>query len=114
MRFLTHMLVTAIALAVATFVLPGLHVDSWMALAAAAFVLGLVNATVRPVLVLITLPITLLTLGLFYFVVNGLAFGLAAALVPGFDVDSFGWAMLGAFVVSLASWFVSATIKDKG
>lgn len=113
MRFFTHILVTAIALAVAAYVLPGLHVDSWMALAVAAFVLGLVNATVRPVLVLITLPITLLTLGLFYFVVNGLAFGLAAALVPGFDIDSFGWAMLGAFVVGLASWFVSAAIKDK-
>lgn len=96
MRFITHILVTAIALAVAAYLLPGLHIDSWTSLAIAALVLGFVNAIVRPVLVLITLPITLLTLGLFYFVVNGIAFG------------------LGAVVVGLASWFVSAAIKDKG
>lgn len=114
MRFVTHILVTAIALAVAAYLLPGLHIDSWMSLAVAALVLGFVNAIVRPVLVLITLPITLLTLGLFYFVVNGIAFGLAAALVPGFEIDSFGWAMLGAIVVGLASWYVSAAIKDEG
>jgi putative membrane protein len=82
-----------------------------MALAVAALVLGFVNAIVRPVLVLITLPITILTLGLFYFVVNGLAFGLAAAIVPGFDIDSFGWAVLGALVVGLVSWFVGVVVK---
>ena len=109
--FLTHWLITALALAVAAYVLPGIHVASWMALAVAALVLGFVNAIVRPVLVLITLPITILTLGLFYLVVNGLAFGLAAAIVPGFDIDSFGWAVLGALVVGLASWFVGAVVK---
>lgn len=113
MRLLTHVLVTAIALAVATYLLPGLHIDSWITLAVGALVLGFVNAVVRPVLVLVTLPITLLTLGLFYFVVNGIAFGLAAALVPGFEVDSFGWAVLGALVVGLASWFVSSAIAEK-
>ena len=111
MTFLTHWLITALALAVAAYILPGIHVASWMALAVAALVLGFVNAIVRPVLVLITLPITILTLGLFYLVVNGLAFGLAAAIVPGFDIDSFGWAVLGALVVGLASWFVGAVVK---
>lgn len=113
MRFLSHFIVTAVALAVTAYLLPGIHIDSWPALLVAALVLGFVNAIVRPVLVLVTLPITLLTLGLFYFVVNGVAFGIAAALVPGFTIDSFGWAVLGAFVVGLASWVVGAAVKEK-
>lgn len=111
MTFLTHWLTTALALAVAAYILPGIHFASWIALAFAALVLGFVNAIIRPVLILITLPITILTLGLFYLVVNGLAFGLAAALVPGFTIDSFAWAVLGALVVGLTSWFVGAVVK---
>ena len=111
-RFLTHWFTTAVALGVAAWILPGIHVSSWVALAVAALVLGFVNAVVRPLLVIVTLPITLLTLGLFYLVVNGLAFGLAAAIVPGFSVDSFLWAMLGAFVVGAASWFVGALVAE--
>lgn len=112
MRVFSHLLVTGIALAVAAYILPGIHITSWTALLVAALVLGFVNAIIRPVLVLVTLPITILTLGLFYLVVNGVAFGLAAAIVPGFEIDSFGWSMLGAFVVGLASWFVGAFVKD--
>src|SRR5437867_1598798 len=105
-RFLMHWFSTALALFVCSRILPGVHVDSYTTLAAAALVLGFINAIVRPLLLFLTLPITLLTLGLFYFVVNGLAFGLAAWLVPGFDVDSIGWAILGSIVVSLVSWFM--------
>jgi putative membrane protein len=105
-RFLVHWLTTAIALAAAEWILPGVRVGSWRALAVAALVLGLVNAVVRPVLVFLTLPITVLTLGLFYLVVNGAAFALAAALVPGFDVDSIMWAMAGALLVGVVSWFI--------
>lgn len=112
MRFLSHFIVTAVALAVTAYLLPGIHIDSWPALLVAALVLGFVNAIVRPVLVLVTLPITILTLGLFYLVVNGLAFGLAASVVPGFDVDSFGWAILGALVVGFASWVVGAIVRS--
>jgi putative membrane protein len=60
----------------------------------------------RPILIVLTFPVTLLTLGLFYFVVNGAVFALAAALVPGFDIDGFGGAILGALVVGLVSWFI--------
>jgi putative membrane protein len=105
--FLQHWLITAVALAAAAHVVPGIHLTSGLALVGAALVLGLVNAIVRPVLVLLTLPITVLTLGLFYLVVNGLAFGLAAALVPGFGVASFGSAVLGALVMSLCSWAIA-------
>lgn len=110
-RFLLHWLVVAIALGAASWVLPGVHVTSWPALAVAALVLGLVNATVRPLLAILTLPLTILTLGLFYLVVNGLAFALAAALVPGFGVDGLLWSMLGALLVSLVSWFVGAIAR---
>jgi len=113
-RFLLHWLTTTIALGVAVWILPGLHVTSPAALVVAALVLGLVNAIVRPVLLILTLPLTVLTLGLFYFVINGLAFAAAAALVPGFEVASFGWAMLGALIVSLVSWFVSVLSRDPG
>ena len=107
-RFLVHWLSTALALFVCSRILPGVHVDSVATLAVAALVLGFINAIIRPILLFLTLPITLLTLGLFYFVVNGLAFALAAAVVPGFDVDSIGWAILGSIVVSLFSWFLGS------
>jgi putative membrane protein len=106
MRFLVHWLVIALALWVTAYILPGVEFSSWQALAISAVVLGLLNALVRPILVLLTLPITVLTLGLFYLIVNGCTFLLASKLVPGFDVSDFWWAVLGAFVVSLVSWFV--------
>ena len=104
--FLAHWVTTAAALGAAAWILPGIRVDSLAALSVSALVLGFVNAIVRPLLVLLTLPFTVLTLGLFYFVVNGIAFGLAAFLVPGFSVASFFTAVLGAFVVGAISWFI--------
>ena len=111
-RFLAHWLTTAVALGVASWILPGVTVTSLTALMIAALVLGFVNAVVKPVLVLLTLPFTLVTLGLFYFVVNGLAFGIAAWLVPGFGVRSFTWAILGAFIVGMVSWFIGGFRTD--
>lgn len=113
-RFLMHWLTTALALGVASWILPGVTVASPTALMVAALVLGFVNAVVRPIIVLMTLPFTLLTLGLFYFVVNGIAFGLAAWLVPGFDVRSFFWAMLGALIVGMVSWFIGGFGQSRG
>lgn len=104
--FLLHWITVGAALAAAAWILPGVHVSSFGALAVAALVLGLVNAVIKPVLVVLTLPITVLTLGLFYLVVNGIAFALAAGIVPGFGVDNFWWAMLGALIVSLVSAFI--------
>ena len=109
--FLVHWAVLAAALWVAARIVPGVSVASWGALAVGAAVLGIVNTVVRPVLTLLTLPITVLTLGLFYLVVNGAAFGLAAALVPGFDVQSFLSAILGALVTGVAAWLVGAVVK---
>jgi putative membrane protein len=71
-----------------------------------ALVLGLVNAIIRPILLLVTLPLTVITLGLFYFVVNGLAFNLAAALVPGFEVVNLWSGILAAILFSIVSWLI--------
>lgn len=108
MLFIVHWAVVAIGLAAAAYLVPGVTVSSGSALAVGALVLGFVNAVVKPILTLLTLPITILTLGLFYLVVNAAAFALAAAVVPGFTVAGLGSAVLGALVVSLVSWFVGA------
>jgi putative membrane protein len=107
-RFLMHWLITGLSLVAADWALSGIRIRSTIALVLGALVLGLVNALVRPVLVLLTLPLTLVTLGLFYLVVNGVAFALAAWLVPGFDVRSLGSSMLGALVVSIVSWALAS------
>jgi putative membrane protein len=104
--FFLQWLLTGISLVVADWMLAGVHVSSGLALAISALVLGFVNAIVRPLLVVLTLPLTVATLGIFYLVVNGMAFGLAAALVPGFTVASIWSAMAGAVIVGLVSWFV--------
>ena len=113
MGFLIHWLIVGVALWVTTQVVGGVHVSSFGTLAIAALVLGLVNALVRPVITILTLPLTIVTLGLFYLVVNGLAFGLAAALVRGFTVDGFGSAVLGALVVSIVSWVIGLVTREK-
>jgi putative membrane protein len=110
-RFLLHWLIIAVALGAAARLVPGIHIASGPVLVVSALVLGLVNAVVRPVLVVLTLPLTVMTLGFFYFIVNAAAFGLAAALVPGFTVASLGSAILGSFVVALVSWLIGGLVR---
>jgi len=109
--FLIHWLFTGIALGVTAHFVPGIAVSSTAALVFGALVLGLVNAVVRPMLVLLTLPITVLTIGFFYLIVNGAAFALAAGLVPGFAVASFGAAVVGALAVSFVSFFLNWLLR---
>ena len=108
LMFVLHWIVVAIGLALAAYLVPGVTVADNTALAVGALVLGFVNAIIRPVMTLLTLPITVLTLGLFYLVVNAAAFGLAAAIVPGFGVAGFWAALFGALIVSVVSWFIGA------
>jgi len=103
-------LLSALALVLTSKVVPGITVDSFTALLIAAIVLGLVNAVVRPILVFFTLPLTLVTLGLFLLVVNAITFGLAAWLVPGFSVNGFFPALLGSIVMSILSFLFSMFI----
>lgn len=111
LSFVIHWIVLALALWLAGQLVPGVSITSYGALAIGAIVLSVVNAIVRPVLTILTLPLTVLTLGLFYLVVNGLAFGLAAALVPGFSVSSLLAAMAGAFVTSVAGWVLGEVLS---
>ncbi len=109
--FVLHWAVLALALWPTSQVVPGVSISGWGALAVGSAVLGIVNTIVRPVITFLTLPLTILTLGLFYLIVNGAAFGLAAALVPGFDVASFLAAVLGALAAGLAAWVAGAVVK---
>lgn len=108
MKLLLIWALNALALiAVASFV-PGIHVDGFTAALIAAFFLGLVNTLIRPLLLLLTLPVTLLTLGLFIFVINGLLFWWVGSVLRGFVVDSFWHGMLGAVLYSIFTWALSA------
>ena len=101
MRILIHLLISAVAVFVTARILPGVTVDSFGTALIVAVVLGLVNALLRPLLLLLTLPLNILTLGLFTFVIIGGLVQLTAALVPGFHVASFWWALAFALVLSL-------------
>ncbi len=108
---LIRWVLSALALILTTKVVPGITVNDVTALFIAALVLGLVNAIVRPILIFFTLPLTFITLGLFLFVVNAITFGLAAWLVPGFQVAGFLPALLGSIVMSILSFIFSMFIK---
>jgi putative membrane protein len=110
LRILLVWLVNTLALAAVAWLMPSVTIASAGAALIAALVLGLLNAVIRPVLVLLTLPVTLLTLGLFIFVINGLLFWAVASLVPGFDVGGFWSGVFGAILFSLASWALSAAV----
>jgi len=110
MKLLLVWLINALALMAVAYLLPGIAVESFVTALVAALVLGLVNAVIRPVLVLLTLPATVLTLGLFIFVINGLLFWFVGSFISGFVVAGFWWGVFGAIVYSLVSWALSALL----
>lgn len=112
--FLLRVLINAGAIYLAAAIVPGIEVDSALTALGAGLVLGLINAVVRPVLVVLTLPVTVLTLGLFLFVLNGLCLWLTALVVKGFVVQGFWPAVLGALLVSVVSWTLTAFVSDRG
>ena len=106
-------LFNAICLLAVTFVVPGVQVQNFTTALFAAIVLGLINTFIKPVLSLLTLPITLITLGLFSFVLNALMFGLAAYFLAGFSVAGFWSALFGALVFGLLSWVANSLLLGK-
>lgn len=114
MGFLIRVLINAVAIYVVAAVVPGLEVSGVLAAIGAGLVLGLVNAIVRPILVVLTLPVTLLTLGLFIFVLNGVCLWLTSLLVKGFAVHGFWAAIFGALLISVVSWILNAFVSDRG
>ena len=112
--FLLRVAIVALGLWLATMILPGLHFDSAGYLLGAALLLGIVNAIVRPIAVVLTLPLTLLTLGLFLLVVNAAMLGLVALLLQGFQISSFWTALGGSLIVSITGWLASGLIGNNG
>ena len=114
MGFVIRVLVNAAAIWLASRIVPGISADGPGPILVAGLVLGLINALVRPVLVVVTFPLTLLTLGLFLLVLNAFCLALTAWLVGGLHVNGFWPAVLGALVISLVSWVLTAFVSDSG
>lgn len=110
MRLLITWLINALALLALPYLFTSIHVESFTTALVAALILGLINTLIRPLLVLLTLPVTLLTLGLFIFVINGLLFWFVGSFVSGFRVDGFWAGVFGAIVYSIISWALSSLI----
>jgi len=113
MRLVLVWLVNALALLALPYVFPGVKVDTFGAALIAALALGLINTLIRPLLILLTLPVTLLTLGLFIFVINGLLFWWVGSFVDGFHVSGFWSGFFGAIIYSIISWLLSALLPRK-
>ena len=111
MGFLVRLFFTWIAIIIASYILPGIHISDFVSALIAAAVLALLNTFVKPLLVILTIPITILTLGLFLLVINALIVMMGARLVPGFTVDSFWWALGFSLVVSLIVSLLSGMDK---
>jgi putative membrane protein len=113
MRLALIWILNAVALLAVAYLLPAIHVAGFGSALIAALVLGLVNTLIRPVLVLLTLPVTLLTLGLFILVINGLLFWFVGSVLQGFTVDGFWVAVLGAILYSVISWALTAALVPR-
>lgn len=112
--FVTRLVITALGLWLAQAIIPGVTIVGVGTLILAALLLGLVNAIVRPVLFILTLPLTIFTLGLFLLVLNGISLALVAWLLPGFAVSGLWAATLGALVVGITSWFANGFVGSSG
>ena len=113
MRLLLAWVINAAALFLLPYIFPWVKVDTFWAALIAALALGLINTLIRPLLVLLTLPVTLLTLGLFIFVINGLMFWWVGSFVDGFHVSGFWSGVFGAIVYSLISWVLASLLLSK-
>jgi putative membrane protein len=110
-RFFSKTLITSVAVLFAAYVLSGVHIDSTLTAIFVAVVLGLLNNFIKPILILLTIPITIITLGLFLLVINILIIKWAADIVPGFKVDSWFSALLFSIIVSLVASFIESLIR---
>jgi putative membrane protein len=110
LRLIVTWLLNALALFVLPYLLPSIHVASYRSALVAALVLAFINTLIRPILVLLTLPVTLLTLGLFIFVINGLLFWFVGSFITGFTVGGFWSGVFGAIIYSVISWVLASLL----
>lgn len=113
MKILINWLVSALAILATAYLLPQVTVESFFVAMVLAVVLGLINAILRPIFLVLTLPVNILTLGLFTLVINALLIMLADFLTPGFEVASFWWALLFSLVLSLVNWILKSMSGSK-
>ena len=111
MSFLLQWLVSGLAIIITAYILPGVKVEGFFAALVTALILGLINAFIRPVLILLTLPLNILTLGLFTLVINALLIMLAAAIVPGFSVQGFWWSLLFGLVLAIVNFAIGGIVS---
>jgi putative membrane protein len=112
-QFIVTWVVTALSMLITSYIIPGIEISTAQAAVIGAMVFGLINAIVKPILLLFTLPLTILSLGLFLFVINAICFSLVAYFTPGFEVDGFFNALFGSILVSLVSGFLSKMFDVK-
>ncbi|MCR9251640.1 MAG: phage holin family protein [bacterium] len=113
MNFLIRMILSAVAVLIGAYLLPGVQVEGFFTAFLVALILALLNATIRPVLVVLTIPVTFLTLGLFLLVINSAMILLADWFISGFEVNGFWWALLLSIVLTILNSFFSDAKKDK-
>ena len=111
---LVRWLLLAVAIFIAAYMIDGIHVAGFMSAVLTAAVLGVLNAFFRPILLILTLPINILSLGVFTFVINAAMLKMASSLIPGFDVHGFWTAIFGSLIVSTVSFGVTMLISEKG
>jgi putative membrane protein len=112
MRLLLRIIILAVSLLLVSNFLTGFEIDSWKTAAIVALVLAIINVTIKPILQLIALPITILTLGLFAFVINALLLLLVSHFIDGFRIDGFLPALLGSLILSLVNWIIEKIFRE--
>ena len=113
MRFLVQVLISALAVMVTQYILPGVHVASFFTGIMVAVLLGLFNAVLKPILVILTLPITIVTLGFFLLVINAFVIRLTASFIDGFQVDGFWWAVVFSLILSFVTSIFEGVDKEE-
>jgi putative membrane protein len=112
MGFLIQWVISGLAILITAYLLPGVAIEGFLAALVTALVLGLINAVLRPILILLTLPLNILTLGLFTLVINALLIMLASTIVPGFAVQGFWWALLFGVVLAIVNFALNPLLKS--
>ncbi|MEN6318000.1 MAG: phage holin family protein [Syntrophaceae bacterium] len=114
MGLLLRWLILTVAIIIASYLLEGIHVSGFFSAFFAAAILGILNALFRPILIILTLPINILTLGLFTFIINALMLKMVSGVIPGFEVYGFWTAIFGSLIISIVSWLLNSFISDRG
>jgi putative membrane protein len=114
MGILIRWIILTIAIIASPYILEGIHISGFFSAFFAAAALGILNALFRPILLILTLPINILTLGLFTFVINAMMLKMASGIIPGFEVHGFWTAVIGALIISVISWILNSFISDRG